>query len=128
MKFLKISTLALALALTGWIACGSDTTDSKQDTAVIGTGGTIGPVGGSGGSTGTLDAGGVIDTATADAPFQAADTAPPVDVSDTGPTVDPCAGLTAAQCHDSIINAATTSAALDPGLNPAVPYPSCSAQ
>jgi hypothetical protein len=46
------------------------------------------------------------------------------------PIVPLCAGLSVADWHDAIINAATDPAvsALDPGPNPTVPYPNCAAQ
>lgn len=159
MKLFKISTVALAMALTGWIACGNDSGGGKTDVPVLtSTGGAIamdGPsgTGGAGGATTKLDAA-VPPDAPPDVPI-GGDASVPVDVSiaidtpitvdgpgvDRGPTidtaggevpvvVDPCAGLTAAQCHDSIINHVTNPSvsALDPGANPAVPYPTCSAQ
>lgn len=158
MKLFKISTIALATALTGWVACGNDS-GGKTDAipSISSTGGTVaidGPsgTGGAGGATTNLDAAATPD-APPDVPI-AVDAPDALDVPigidapialdgpgvDRGPTidtaggevaavVDPCAGLTAAQCHDSIINGATdpSVSALDPGANPAVPYPNCSA-
>jgi hypothetical protein len=145
MKLFKISTLALALALTGWIACGSDSSsDNKTDTAVIsGSGGTVNPDApmGTGGSGGSKDAG-ISDTAP-DAPlfFDVPITVDGTKPSDTGAGIETpsvsvdgginlCTGLTPTECHLAIINAATdpSVSALDPGPNPAVPYPTCSAQ
>jgi hypothetical protein len=162
MKLFKISTIALAMALTGWGACGNDSGGSKTDVPVLtSTGGAIamdgpsgtGGISGTGGATTKLDA-----AATPDAPPDVPiglDASVTVDVSiaidaaitldgpavDRGLTidtaggevalvVDPCAGLTAAQCHDHFINGPTDPAvsALDPGANPAIPYPTCSAQ
>jgi len=138
MKLFKISTLALAMALSGWVACSSDNGGSKNDAQQIpGTGGNTAPDGpmGTGGSGGSLDAA-VLDSAVADVPI-------PSDVPiglDSGPGIDTtlpvdggtnlCTGLTADQCHASIINYATdpSVSALDPGPNPAVPYPTCAAQ
>ncbi|HEX7505863.1 MAG TPA: hypothetical protein VF550_03765, partial [Polyangia bacterium] len=47
---------------------------------------------------------------------------------DAGPNI--CSGLTPAACHAAIINPVTdpSVSALDPGPNPAVPYPTCAAQ
>jgi hypothetical protein len=159
MKLFKISTIALAMSLTGWVACGNDSGGSKTDVPVLtSTGGAIamdGPsgTGGAAGTTGTPDAA-VPPDAPPDVPI-AVDTPDALDVPigidapttldgpgvDHGPTidtaggevavvVDPCAGLTAAQCHDSIINHVTdpSVSALDPGANPTIPYPTCSAQ
>ncbi len=56
MNLFKISTLALALALTGWVACSSS--NNNPDVPNIGTGGTTG----TGGVTGTGGAGGAIGT------------------------------------------------------------------
>lgn len=163
MNLFKISTIALAMALTGWGACGNDSGGSKTDAIpnISSTGGTVaidgpsgaGGISGTGGATTKLDA-----AATPDAPPDVpigVDASVPVDVFiaidaaitvdgpavDRGPTidtaggevavvVDPCAGLTAAQCNDHFINGPTDPAvsALDPGANPTVPYPTCSAQ
>jgi hypothetical protein len=145
MKLFKISTIALAIALTGWIACGNDSSsDNKTDTAVIpGSGGTVTPDApmGTGGSGGSKDAG-ISDTAPEaslpiDVPIAVDGTKP----LDTGAAIDAssvsvdggsnlCTGLTPAECHLAVINAATdpSVSALDPGSNPAVPYPTCSAQ
>lgn len=161
MKLFKISTIALAVAVTGWVACGSDSGGGKTDVAVLtGTGGAIamdGPsgTGGTAGTTGKLDAAVTpdapvtpvdapiavdalvaLDLATAiDAPMAidgpAVDAGPRIDTAavEVAVVVDPCAGLTAAQCHDMYINAPVDPSvtALDPGANPAVPYPTCSA-
>jgi len=150
MKLFKISTIALAMGLTGWVACG-DSGNNKPDApplVIPGTGGSISPdtasgsggTGGTGGATGTLDSGVPYDTGrdvpivtdASDAsiveagPIDGGVTPPPLD---GGPPPDKCAGLTPAQCHDAIINAATdpSVSALDPGANPTVPYPNCSA-
>lgn len=134
MKLFKISTIALAMALTGWVACGSS--GNSTDVPVIptsGTGGTIAPDGpmGTGGSGGSLDAGNPPDTAMPDVSI----------TPDAPPTVDAglpfdgggnnlCIGLSPADCHLAIINAVTdpSVSALDPGPNPPVPYPNCAAQ
>jgi len=138
MKLFKISTIALAMALSGWIACSSDNNGGKSDAPVIsGNGGTMAPDGpmGTGGSGGSLDAA-VLDSAVADAPIQS-----DINNLDSGPVIDapppfdggtnPCTSLTADQCHLAIINPATNNpsvSALDPGPNPTVPYPNCAAQ
>ena len=152
MKLLKISTIALAMGLTGWVACG-DSGSNKPDAPPLvlpGTGGSAIPLdtasgsGGAGGSTGTPDA--ALDTGR-DIAFgpDASDTSLPP-VVDGGQVLDAasfdtspvdgvllppniCTGLTPAQCHDAIINAATdpSVSALDPGANPPVPFPNCSA-
>jgi len=171
MKLFKISTIALAMALTGWVACGNDTGGGNTDAIpnLNSTGGTVGRDGpaGTGGSIGAPDA--ATDATSPDAPAATVPDAPIVpDVTigvDAGPVAmdapmaidapaavdgpgaehapiidtavgelgvvpDICAGLTAAQCHDSIINAAADPSvtALTPGANPPVPYPTCSAQ
>ena len=152
MNLFKISTVAVALALTGWVACGSsnNNTDVQNIGAggAIATGGVIG-TGGAGGAIGTDAAvstgGAVADAGSPDAPiglFDAGMDSPVMDTAstdaslvisdaaagETGPGTDICTGLTPQQCHLVIINAATTSQALDPGANPPVPYPTCSAQ
>lgn len=150
MNLVKASTLALALALTGWVACGSS--NNNTDVLNINTGGTGGTAvtGGRSGTGGALGSGGaggmggaVADAGTPDAP--APDTgkdAPPSEVGrvdapapigDVAPGdggVDICTGLTPEQCHLAIINAAVdpTVSALDPGANPPVLYPGCAAQ
>ena len=154
MNLFKISTVALALALTGWVACGSsnNNTDVQNIGAggAIATGGVIG-TGGAGGAIGTDAAvstgGAVADAGSPDAPiglFDAGMDSPVMDTAstdaslvisdaaagETGPGTDICTGLTPQQCHLAIINAtpALTVSALDPGANPPVPYPTCSAQ
>jgi hypothetical protein len=109
--------------------------------------------GGAAGTTGNLDAAATPD-APPDVPI-AVDTPDALDVPigidapitldgpgvDRGPAIDTaggevgtvaniCTGLTAAQCQDTIINGTTDPnvSALDPGANPTVPYPTCSAQ
>lgn len=143
MNLFKISTLALALALTSWVACSSS--NNSTDVPNIGTGGTTATggavgTGGAGGAIGTdaASTGGVVaDAGNVDAPSvsppdSAPDIATGTDVLPVPPTdggfVDICTGLTPQQCHLAIINAVTTSQALDPGANPPVPYPTCSAQ
>ena len=140
MKLFKLSTLALALALTGWVACSSS---SNNNPDVV----NIGGMGGAGGMAGMGGAGGaggaVADASVPDAPISnspdggidapAADA--PVVISDAnsgeaGTVIDICTNLTAAQCHLAIINAPvdSTVSALDPGADPPVLYPACSAQ
>jgi hypothetical protein len=148
MNIFKISTLAFGLALTGWVACGSSG-NSNPDVQNIGAGGAVG-TGGVAGATGSGGAGGigggVPDAGTEDGPVaspsdSSADVAglltdavtadaPLITVGDAGPVIDICAGLSADQCQLAIINAPAdpTVSALDPGPNPPVPYPTCSAQ
>ncbi len=144
MNIFKISTLALALVLTGWVACSSS--NNNSDVSNIGTGGTIatGGVTGTGGAGGAIgpDAavtGGVVaDAGSADAPSSGGYPDAGIDGTGSGATdalggdvgilIDICTGLTPQQCHLAIINAAFDVAALDPGANPPVPYPTCSAQ
>ena len=148
MNLFKISTLALALALTGWVACSSS--NNSTDVVNIGTGGTIATggvtgTGGAGGAIGTDAAvstgGAVADAGNMDAPISSGppdagiDGLAPGTVDALGGEVgiqppDICTGLTPQQCHLAIINAtpALTVSALDPGANPPVPYPTCSAQ
>jgi hypothetical protein len=147
MNIFKVSTLALALALTGWVACSSS--NNSPDVPYLGTGGTIatGGVTGTGGADGAIgpDAavstgGAVADAGNDDAPTSSG----PPDAGIDGPApgtadalggevgiaIDICTGLTPQQCHLAIINATpdSTVSALDPGANPPVPYPTCSAQ
>jgi hypothetical protein len=130
MKLFKISTIALAMALTVWVACGSSTHNNSDVQTLPGTGGAVAMDGpsGSGGSGGAPDGG--SPDATADAPIPAdvpADgAAVPIDTS--GPGI--CNGLSEAACHLVIVNAPTdpSVAALDPGPNPPIPYPNCAAQ
>ena len=150
MKLFKLSTLALALALTGWGACSSSSNNNTDVQNIGGAGGMggaggaagIGGAGGMGGavadasvpdapvSTGTPDAGidaPVSDVAMVDAPMPTSDAAS----GEAGTAIDICTNLTAAQCHAAIINAPvvdTTVSALDPGANPPILYPTCSAQ
>jgi hypothetical protein len=143
MKLFKLSTLALALALTGWVACSSSS-NNNPDVANIGGMGGAGGMAGMGGMGGAGGAGGTVaDASVPDAPISnspdggidapAADA--PVAISDAnsgeaGTVIDICTGLTAAQCHLAIINAPvdSTVSALDPGADPPVLYPACSAQ
>lgn len=142
MNLYKTSTLALALVLVlaGWVACSST---NNTDVASIGSGGAIatGGVSGSGGA--GIDAAGGMGGAVADASVDGPSISPPdgasdmvtgtdvpaVTPNDGGPTVDICTGLTVDQCHVAIINAPvpSTVSALDPGPNPPITYPSCSA-
>jgi hypothetical protein len=146
MNLFKISTLALALALTSWVACSGS--NNNTDVLNIGTGGTIatGGVTGTGGAAGAIgpdaaSTGGVVaDAGNMDVPSSGGypdagiDGSAPVTADalgdEVGITPDLCAGLTPQQCHLAIINAtpALTVSALDPGANPPVPYPTCSAQ
>jgi len=148
MNLFKNSTLVLALALTNLAACSSSS-NNNTDVPNIGTGGTIatGGVTGTGGAGGSIgfDAavgtgGAVADAGTADSP---ASVGPP-DAGIDGPALgaadalggevgnptDICTNLTPQQCHLAIINATpdSTVSALDPGANPPVLYPTCSAQ
>jgi hypothetical protein len=145
MKLFKISTIALALALTGWVACSSSNNNTPDVPQIPGTGGTTTPDGpmGTGGAGGSLDAGTIPDSAL-DVPLPTDAVVKPIDSSggqdagvvpiDTPPAVDAgpniCSGLTPAACHPAIINAVTdpSVSALDPGPNPPVPYPTCAAQ
>jgi hypothetical protein len=161
MKLFKLSTLALALALTGWVACSSSSNNNTDVPNIGGTGGTagsggaagmggaagIGGAGGMGGVAGIGGAGGVggavadagvpdapisgspdggIDAPAVDAPMATSDAAS----GEAGMVIDICTGLTAAQCHLAVINASvdTTVSALDPGADPPILYPTCSAQ
>jgi hypothetical protein len=151
MNLFKISTLALALALTGWVACSSS--NNNTDVPSIGTGGTIaagGAVGsgGAGGAIGTdaaVSTGGAgVDAANMDAPISSGPSDAGVDGpassdasgtadalgGEVGNPIDICTGLTPQQCHLAIIQATpdSTVSALDPGANPPVSYPTCSAQ
>jgi hypothetical protein len=170
MNLFKLSTVGLALVLTGWAACG-DSSNSNPDVGHIGSGGAGGTVssggatgaggvvgsGGAtetggvtgsggvtavGGSTGMGGATGAVPDAGVDAPISGPDVPSDVpadaDAGDSGSdggeagsvVLDICAGLTATQCHLAIINATVdpTVSALDPGANPPIPYPTCSAQ
>jgi len=154
MKLFKLSTLALALALTGWVACSSSSNNNTDVPNIGGTGGMAGAggmggaagIGGAGGMGGAAGMGGAVaDASVPDAPISSSPDAgidapaadAPVATSDaaageTGTVPDICAGLTAAQCHLAIINAVEPAASpvtpLDPGADPPVLYPTCSAQ
>jgi hypothetical protein len=99
MNLFKISTVALALALTGWVACGSSSNNSP-DVASIGTGGAIGTggvvatggivgTGGTVGIDGPVGTGGAVgmDAAVADAGSPDAPIGP-IDVGMDGPALD----------------------------------------
>jgi phage tail sheath gpL-like len=140
MKLFKLSTLALALALTGWVACSSSSNNNPDVVNIGGMGGAGGMagMGGAGGAGGTVaDASvpdapisnspdGGIDAPAADAPVVISD----ANSGEAGTVIDICTNLTAAQCHLAIINAPvdSTVSALDPGADPPVLYPACSAQ
>jgi hypothetical protein len=132
MNLFKVSTLALALALIGWGACSS----SNNNTDVQNIGGTIatGGVTGTGGAGGAVADAGDEDGPSVSPPDSAPDIATGTDVLPVAPndggSGDICTGLTPQQCHLAIINATLdlTVSALDPGANPPVPYPTCSAQ
>ena len=134
MNLFKVSTLALALALIGWGACSSS--NNNTNVPNIGTGGTIatGGVTGTGGAGGAVADAGDVDGPSVSPPDSAPDIATGTDVltvpPNDGGVVDICTGLTPQQCHLAIINATPdlTVSALDPGANPPVPYPTCSAQ
>jgi len=147
MKIFKISTIALAMALTGWVACGNSGGGNAGGTGgntIPSTGGTVpvdssaggaGGSGGAGGTTGAIDAGPDVsigpdtsDTSIAEVTGTPEVTPPPA--IDGGPVLTICTGLTAAECHLAIINAATDPgvSALDPGANPPILYPACAAQ
>jgi len=141
MKLFKLSTLALALALMGWVACSSSSSNNNPDVVNIGGMGGAGGMAGMGGMGGA--GGAVADASVPDAPISSSPDAgidapaadAPVVISDAdsgeaGTVIDICTGLTAAQCHLTIINAPvdSTVSALDPGADPPVLYPACSAQ
>jgi len=128
MKTLKLSTLVFALVFGAWLGCGSSKPGS-------GTGGSL-VMGGSLGTGGALDGGGGMGGITYDAPSAGGSEGSPEagqgGSSTCGATgyVD-CTGLTPAQCHDLITNPPTIQdciAALNPGANPPILYPNCSAQ
>ena len=170
MNLFKVSTVGLAVVLTGWAAC-SDSSNSNPDVGHIGSGGAGGTVSsggatgaggaigsggvtgaagitgaggmtGAGGSTGMGGATGTVPDAGVDAPIPVpdvpADIAADADAGDGGsdgeagsvPPPDICTGLTATQCHLAIIGATAdpSVSALDPGADPPVLYPTCSAQ
>ena len=157
MNLFKLSTVGLALVLTGWAACSSSSSNNNPDVAHFGGAGGITGSGGApetggitgsggvtqvGGSTGMGGAGGTGTVADAgvDAPIStdvAVDVPADADASDGGSdggadagVIDICTGLTATQCHLAIIKANTdpTVSALDPGADPPVLYPNCAAQ
>lgn len=183
MNLFKLSTVGLALVLTGWTAC-SDSSNSNPDVGHIGSGGAGGTVSsgratgaggvvgsggvadtggvmasggvtgaggitgaggvtGAGGSTAMGGASGTVADAGVDAPIPSPDVPSDVpadaDASSDGssdgeanslPPTDICTGLTADKCHLAIIGATADPivSALDPGANPPVLYPTCSAQ
>ncbi len=67
-----------------------------------------------------------VDAPAPDAPIATSDAAS----GEAGTVIDICTNLTAAQCHLAIINAPvdSTVSAIDPGADPPVLYPACSAQ
>lgn len=139
MNTFKLLAVILVAGLALSVACGNDGGGSG------GTGGnTIGP-GGSGGGLGGQGGGPVVDAAPdvvgpvdvgtgPDIPLVPPDAQVMLDVTsgEAGPArplVD-CTGLTADQCHGLIINPAVLPDGVlpqDPGADPAVPYPSCTA-
>jgi len=158
MNLFKISTVGLALVLMGWAACGSSSQSNPDvghlgsggaggtvsSGGATGAGGAMGSGGVTavGGSTAMGGATGTVPDAGVDAPIPGpdvpADVAADADAGDGGSdgevgSVTPpdiCTGLTATQCHLAIIGATAdpTVSALDPGPNPPVLYPTCSAQ
>lgn len=144
MKLFKLSTLALALTLTGWVACSSSNNNTDAVSNIGGAGGMGGAagIGGAGGMGGAAGMGGAVaDASLPDAPIYGSpdagidaptpDASIPTSDAASGETgTDICTGLTAAQCHLAIINAPvdSTVSALDPGADPPVLYPTCSAQ
>lgn len=139
MNTLKVSVLALAITGAGLFACGSDSGNHDGG----GAGGTVIPgMGGAGGAGGAAPYDSGMDQSMSQPDIAVdlvtamdgqPDTAPAPDggTSPTSPCFD-CTGLTADQCHAKLIT--WTGCALDPsivtqdpGPDPTVPYPTCSA-
>ena len=130
MKILAYSLLLLILLAAPFLGCGSSTNNSDA---------AHGGAGGSGGSGGTLSdaaaTGGVGATGGSGGsilPIPMDSGVPPTGAVDGGTcntTID-CTGLTSAQCHDRILNPPCLPDSVlpqDPGPDPTVPYPACSA-
>jgi hypothetical protein len=122
MKILACSSLLLILLGAPFFGCSSST--NSPDAAH----------GGAGGAGGTLPydaaAGGVVGTGGS---ISSTDSGvAPTGGIDGGTCTTPvdCTGLTAAQCHDRILNPGCLPDGVlpqDPGPDPTVPYPNCSA-
>ena len=120
MKIFKISMFSLALAGFGVFGCGSSGT-SPPDSVLPGNGGSITrDTGGLGGSGGTDSSSGP------DIPVQL--DVPQPDEAGTAVGCGDCTGLTPQQCQDCIINQTPNGVFIqDPGPNPAILFPECTA-
>ncbi len=121
MKIFKLSMLALALIGFAVLGCSSSG-GSKPDYVFPSSGGSIATdTPGMGGSGGTDSGGPDIAIPTDVSPSDEAGSAPAVGCGD-------CTGLTPQQCHDCIINQTPSGVLIqDPGVNPPIPYPECTA-
>jgi len=124
MKILVYSSLLLILLAAPFLGCGSSTNNSDA------------AHGGAGGSGGTLSddaaTGGVGATGGSGGSMPMDSGLPPTEGIDGGTCNAPidCTGLSPAQCHDRIINPSCLPDGVlpqDPGPDPTVPYPACSA-
>lgn len=119
MKIFKLSMLALALAGFGVFGCGSSN-PSPPNYIFPSSGGSM--------ATDTLGAGGGggTDSGIADSPIPT-DVPPPGEAGPAAGCGD-CTGLTPQQCQDCIINQVPNGVLIqDPGPNPAILYPECTA-
>src|SRR5450631_3589439 len=127
MKILVYSSLLLILLAAPFLGCGSSTNNSDAaHGSAGGSGGTLsddaatGGVGATGGSGGSL------------LPIPMDSDVPPTGAVDGGTCNAPidCTGLSPAQCHDRILNPLCLPDGVvpqEPGPDPTVPYPACSA-
>jgi len=130
--FLKLSVLALAGTLAGGLGTSCDKKTGNGTGGASGSGGSDAGAGGSGGAVG-YDVQPDVPMGPEVSPIDisASEAVPPRDGpgGEAGAVGDDiCKGLTPADCHLRIINS-TNPAAIpqDPGPNPAVGYPACTA-
>jgi hypothetical protein len=127
MKILAYSLLLLILLAAPFLGCGSSTNNSDAaHGGVGGSGGTLSDDAAAGGGGATGGSGGSI------LPIPMDSGVPPTGVVDSGTCNTPidCTGFTPAQCHDRILNPSCFPDSVlpqDPGPDPTIPYPACSA-
>ena len=135
MKILKLSLVAFTLTGAGILGCGNSSPNQADHYVFPSSGGTSGldasGMGGTGGN--TMDGSGSESAVPTDVPLPGTETGsntPDSTSGEAGATVGgcDCTLLTPAQCQDCIINLTPDGVLIqEPGPNPSILYPECTA-